>query len=255
MLTSPNAAQDPARLAPRRMSPWVTVALPLAVIAGQLVLLSIDEQLYRTWMRGELGLVENLTVAALVVAAVHAALLFSKRRHVRSRLFGPFALAMAAGCTFFAGEELSWGQHWLGFEVPQKIAERNDQGEFNLHNDPLFEKLLDQLPRTLLTLAALLGGVLAPLLRRGRSRVPDFDARTPLGWIWPDRACLVPALLAVTVSLPEKAFEAALGEAPAWADISAGETKEMCLALFLMTYLWSLYQALKVHARSEPTSA
>lgn len=32
------------------------------------------------------------------------------------------------------GEELSWGQHYLGFATPEAIEELNQQEEFNLHN-------------------------------------------------------------------------------------------------------------------------
>jgi hypothetical protein len=218
------------------------------MVVLQLVLKALDEQLYRTWMRGELGLVENLTVLALVLAAITGVWLFRERSRVRSRWFGPFAITMTVGCAFFAGEEASWGQHWFGYEPPDAIAERNDQGEFNLHNDPLLENVLDQLPRNLLTLAALVGGVIAPLVRRRRPRLPDFDTSQPWGWIWPDPICLPSALLAVTITLPGKLFEAARGEIPPAIDISAGETKELCLALFLMIYLTCLRRALKAQA-------
>ena len=131
---------------------------------------------------------------------------------------------------------------------PAGIAERNEQGEFNLHNDPLLESVLDQLPRSLLTLFALVGGFLVPLL--GRRRGPaDFDTPGPWGWIWPARACMTAAFLAVTVTLPEKLLERDDADLPAWADISGGETKELCLAVFLLVYLWCLHRDLRAHAR------
>jgi hypothetical protein len=33
-----------------------------------------------------------------------------------------------------AGEEISWGQHWLGFSTPEFIRGINTQREFNVHN-------------------------------------------------------------------------------------------------------------------------
>ncbi|MDX8410683.1 MAG: hypothetical protein R8K46_02255 [Mariprofundaceae bacterium] len=33
-----------------------------------------------------------------------------------------------------AGEEVSWGQHWIGFSTPEMIGRINVQGETNLHN-------------------------------------------------------------------------------------------------------------------------
>ena len=44
-----------------------------------------------------------------------------------------FAL-FAAACFLFAGEELSWGQHFFGWETPASWAAHNLQEETNLHN-------------------------------------------------------------------------------------------------------------------------
>lgn len=217
-----------------------------AIIAAQVTTKAIGETTYRTWMRGERGIVENLTVAFLLGGLLCALLCHRERRRVRWRFFGPAALAFAAGLLFFAGEEASWGQHWLGFEPPETIAARNDQGEFNLHNDPFFEKLLDQLPRTLLTVAALVGGVIAPLRRRARGQTGrDFASPSPWDWAWPTLACLPAALLVLTVSLPEKLFEALERPVPYLIEVSAGETKEYCLALFLLVYALGLLRALR----------
>jgi hypothetical protein len=106
----------------------------------------------------------------------------------------------------------------------------------------LFEKFLDQLPRSLLTLAALIGGVIAPLVRRRRARAgaPDFSTAKIWGWIWPTLVCVPSAFFAVTVSLPKKLYAGDDGERPPIFDFSAGETKEACIALFLMVYVLNL---------------
>lgn len=230
---------------------------PLIIVA-QMALKAWDEGLYRTWMRGELGLVENLTVAFLLVALLLSLACHRLRRRVRSRLFGPMMLVVAAGLFFFAGEEASWGQHWLGFAPPESIAERNDQGEFNLHNDPFFEKLLDQLPRLILTLAALVGGIVAPLVRRSRGLSGrEFGSAGPWGWVWPGFECLPAAALTLTISLPKKVFEGLERPLPLLLDFSPGETKEYCLALFLLVYLYALRLALAAApetARSSPSA-
>jgi hypothetical protein len=217
-----------------------------AIVVAQVATKVHGEATYRRWMRGELGLVENLTVAFLAGALVCVLLCHRQRARVRWRFFGPATLVVAAGLFFFAGEEASWGQHWLGFAPPESIAARNDQGEFNLHNDPVFEKVLDQLPRLVLTLAALAGGVIAPLVRRSRGLVSrDFASPGPWGWVWPGFECLPAAILVLTISLPKKAFELLDRPQPYLLDISPGETKEYCLALFLLVYLWSLVLALR----------
>ncbi|HEX6882205.1 MAG TPA: hypothetical protein VF530_02430 [Planctomycetota bacterium] len=234
-----------------RVPAWLWLWAGPAIVVAQVATKVIGESTYRGWMRGERGIVENLTVAFLLSALVCALLAWRERRRVRWRLFGPAALVFAAGLLFFAGEEASWGQHWLGFEPPESIAQRNDQGEFNLHNDPVFEKVLDQLPRTLLTLAALVGGVLAPLVRRRRGLAGrDFASASPWDWAWPSLACLPAAALALTVTLPEKVCKALDRPVPYLIEISAGETKEYCLALFLLVYALGLLRALRAEGQS-----
>ncbi len=237
----------------QRVPVWLWLWAGPAIIAAQMVTKAIDEELYLEWMRGELGLVENLTIVFLLAALVCTCLCFRRRGRVRWRLFGTATLVVAAGLFFFAGEEASWGQHWLGFTPPESIAARNDQGEFNLHNDPFFEKLLDQLPRLILTLAALAGGVIAPLVRRARGIAGrDFASADPWGWVWPSFECMPAAILVVTVSLPKKVFEILDRPLPYLLDFSPGETKEYCLGLFLFVYLFSLALALR-HAQEKRT--
>ena len=212
---------EPKETKKKRLPLWLWLVVPLAAGPMQVAAKAVGEDFYRSTMRGERGLVENLTVLSLLVAIVVALRMYRLRGHVRSKLFAPFCFVMAAGCFFFAGEEASWGQHWIGFEVPEEISARNDQGEFNLHNDPFFEKLLDQPPRLALTLFAFIGGVLVPLRRRKQGGdAPNFDSESPKGWIWPTIECLPAGLLVATISLPKKVFAATSGETPYLFDIA-----------------------------------
>ncbi|TDJ72766.1 MAG: hypothetical protein E2O39_06090 [Planctomycetota bacterium] len=231
---------------PRNPPTWLWLLPAPVIIAAQLITKAAGGDAYRTWFRGETGIVENLTVVFLLVALVAALAAYRQRKRVAARRFGPFMLVMALGCFFFAGEEASWGQHWFGFDTPAAIAERNDQGEFNLHNDEVLEAVLDQLPRNLLTLAALVGGVIMAAGRRLRHREGfDFASPSSSGWIWPTIACLPAAFFAITVSLPEKVYARAGLDYPTWLDISPGETKEFCLGLFLMVYLLTILRSVR----------
>jgi hypothetical protein len=222
---------------------WLWAA-PLAILS-QLVLNAFGDPVYRRWVRGETGLVENATLVFLVGGLMCTLRCWRQRARVRWRGFGPAALVFAAGLLFFAGEEASWGQHWLGFHPPAAIAARNDQGEFNLHNDPVFEKVFDHLPRAILTVAALVGGVIAPLVRRrGGTGERDFHTAGPSGWMWPTLASFPAAFFALTVKLPEHVFAARDRPVPYLIDIVPGETKELCLALFLFVYALGMQRAL-----------
>lgn len=82
---------------------------------------------------GDGGLVENLTICVMLFPVVLAVGRMGQRRPHSA--FGPLALTLVAVTLVLAfGEEVSWGQHWLGFTPPDSIASSNLQEEFNLHN-------------------------------------------------------------------------------------------------------------------------
>lgn len=84
------------------------------------------------------GIVETLTVVFYALAIGQAVLLFSRA----DRLFGPRSAGLwrlilglgLAGFVLMIGEELSWGQHLMGFQTPSDLARLNLQGEANIHN-------------------------------------------------------------------------------------------------------------------------
>ena len=216
---------------------WVGVPLLLAVLPG--AVRAFDSDLFSRWFRTELGLVEIATAVFLAVAVLAAV---GVLRHAREfpapwlkLWFGLFLL----GCVYFLGEEISWGQHFFGWSTPEVLAEANDQAETNLHNlGGWAGRLLDQLPRNILTLAALVGGVLAPLMLRKRRQAWD-PARQVAPWIWPTLVALPAALGALLIGMPETFLDEPL---PAFFDIQDGESKEAFLAFFLMIYILTVWR-------------
>ncbi len=67
------------------------------------------------------------------------------------------------GAFFVAGEEVSWGQRFIGFETPPDIKAVNDQNEFNLHNTPQFMEKIYYM-YVIITLIALTGKTLLNFL-------------------------------------------------------------------------------------------
>ena len=217
----------------RDLPKWLWLGLPVAVVLGQVGTRLLGREAYLDLMHGELGLVENLTLVFLFVAIVLGVRLFLRRRTVPGRLFGLWTLLLTVGAVYFAGEEASWGYHLLGVEVMGGLVEINDQQEPNLHNlEGLAGTLLDQGPRSLLTIAAGVGGILVPLWQRFKRPIT-----WPTAWIWPTIACLPTAVLAVGVTLPSKVFKLLDMEVQL---ARQGEYKELFLALFIMRYLASL---------------
>ena len=209
---------------------WLWLGLPLAVVLSQVVAWLVGRG---DVMRSEFGLVENLTLVALFTAIVLGIRLILSRAGAPGRLFGVWTLILTLGAVYFAGEEASWGYHLFGWEIMGGFKEINDQQEPNLHNlSGIAGTLLDQLPRTLLTVAAVIGGILVPLWQRFVRPITWIN-----DWIWPTIVCLPAAVLAVSVTLPAKT----LGLLDVKMKIAGqGENKELFLAMFIMMYLASL---------------
>lgn len=128
---------------PRRLA-WVG-GLGLIAIWGFLIPINVWSHLsgdHDAWIFGaetfDGGIVENLTVLFYGLAIVVSGLVFIRA----SRLYGPASgglwrgllVVMIVCFAAMIGEEMSWGQHLIGFQTPAELAAVNLQGESNLHN-------------------------------------------------------------------------------------------------------------------------
>jgi len=92
----------------------------------------------------EAGVYQAVTAIAFLAAGIVMLIAFGRGKRgnnfvifeTRRNLF-----VVLLGIVFIigAGEELSWGQHILGYEVPDAVANANRQREFNLHNLNFFD--------------------------------------------------------------------------------------------------------------------
>ena len=223
---------------------WLWLWFPPLLLVGVVPLKLIAPEAYATWVVGELALIELATpLLALGGAAFGVAALRVLRDH--SRLLRTWVSLVVLACVYFAGEEISWGQHLVGWETPTYIEAVNDQQETNLHN---ISSWFDQKPRLLLEIWVLVGGILVPVWGLARPPVapPAFRA-----WFWPTIDCTFTAVLAILVRLPERIKK--------WADIDTlplevrfSEFQEYYFALFLMLYLAAIYTRGKERTRGLP---
>lgn len=212
----------------------VYLTAPIVFVASAYFLQWLE--LDRNYLFSEYGVYELLTFVFLLLAIIACMrLLFCS---IAYGLFRLWIALLLMGAVYFAGEEISWGQHFFAWQTPPGWQAVNDQGETNLHNT---HALLDQLPRNLLTLAAILGGIAMPLWRGAAGHHPS--PLTPSGWLWPTYACLPSCALAVAVSLFDDWAETR-ADLPFWLDTSGGELKEGLLAMFILFYAASLLSRL-----------
>ncbi len=136
------------------------------------------------------------------------------------------------GAAYFALEEISYGQHMFGWGTAETWKELNDQDETNLHN---VHSLFDQVPRALLSLGILIGGIIMPLYRRFRDIRLDESSR--FYWQWPTIDCVTIGLLVILIRPTLSVVETDA--------INTGEMKENLIALFILLYCVSIHSRLR----------
>jgi hypothetical protein len=224
------------------LSPWLTMALPLAFLVLAFGSRAVSEELYRRVVMSETGIVENATVILLIPAILAGIAVFAGRGRLPWPWIGWWALLLAVAALYFAGEEASWGQHWFGWGTPDWVGTLNDQGETNLHN---MSSWLDQKPRIVLLTWVLVGGIVVPLWFRRRRFDPRVDWRA---WFWPTMACVPPAVLGVLVHLLDVWRDDSGLPMPALLRVRNAELQELFFACFVLFYLGSLWVRLSALA-------
>ena len=219
------------------MSPAWWLMLPVGLMAALFAVYQIAPQFYAVWIGSEgFGLIELSHVAMNVVAAVVAVrILFLPAIRSRPVLIAWVAVA-GLSSVYVAGEEVSWGQHFLNWQTPEAWLSVNDQGETNLHNTTSW---LDQKPRVILELGVIIGGIILPLvalwrpaLRSGRFAI-----------VIPPFICLPTAVLAELVRLPERLGESSGTDYGIF--YRSSEMQEMFFFIFTLMYLIVLRRRLK----------
>lgn len=205
--------------------------LPLFVILLPLVWYAI---IGSDWLlKGEAGIIENMTVLFLVVAiGFNVSSIARSNRLALPGFLNAWLFILILGAGYFALEEISYGQHMFGWGTDETWKELNDQDETNLHN---IHALFDQVPRALLTLGILIGGVILPLYRHFRDIKLDESSR--LYWQWPTLDCVTIGFLVILIRPILSVFET---EA-----INTGEMKENLIALFILLYCVSIHSRLR----------
>ena len=237
-------ANDDNLVQPVDIHPALWLWLPLGSLALSLLapLLAGDSRQWWLLMMDETGFWELATVALLIPAAVVSVLIFRRRAEL-PRVIGAVMLLAGIAALYFAGEELSWGQHHLGYETPESVAKYNRQREFNLHNIKGWS-IFNNVPRQIMFGLCAAGGILAVVLHK---RLSGPQARKgPWYWLIPTWRLVPICFLAVGSTWPEKLlkhFRPPLrGTYLSLALVEpAGEFKEYCYAIVMLLYLLSVY--------------
>ena len=227
-----------AGAAPDVLPVW-SWGLPLttALVIGVLAAVLPPGDTYERVLRSEYGIIEIATLAACLVGFVLSLKLAWRGPDLPyPKSFRLYMLLFAAGFVFLFGEEASWGQHYIGWGTPDYFAEHNSMGETNLHN---LTNAFEQVPKAILHIAAILGGLLWPLfLARRWSNGPEW-----LHWLMPTMAVVPSVVLGLGFRLWERILvwfniEPVYTVIDKWKELKEGN--ELFLVYFLAIYVASL---------------
>jgi hypothetical protein len=223
---------------------WWWAGLPLAMLVLTLIAFLTSPDMMQLLIAKDTtanggGIAEHGTVLVLLPGIVAG---FVVLRHYRKRLplwLAGWVLAWTLACIYFAGEEASWGQHYFHWGTPDALLGLNDQNETNLHN---IGSWLDQKPRTLVELWVVVAGLMLPLWWRLRKSTP-FGASGWRDWFWPSSVgILTAAAFLATFVLGVAARKTGL---PTLHALGSNELREFYIAVFLSTYLLSIWYRLR----------
>jgi hypothetical protein len=112
---------------------FLIVLVPTVLLAGYSIAAgSFLDAETQVMINREDGVIEELSAILLLVASA-VSLWVAWRVGPRDRRF-PMHLFLAFLFFVMCGEEISWGQRYIGLETPEALAAVNVQGEINFHN-------------------------------------------------------------------------------------------------------------------------
>lgn len=215
--------------------------LPMGLVLLQLLVRFVSPEAHDLYIQGqrETGLIELMTPVALIPGIVFGILALRQWQGLPNFSSRLWIAMVTLGAFYMAGEEVSWGQWLFHWDTPETFAAINDQNETNLHNTSAW---LDQKPRLLLELWALIGAIRIWVLdSRGRQAEPGTIAY----WFWPSRPLAWTGLLSALVMMPERVKDWWDIRLPSPFDIRVTETQELVLGFFLSFFLASVWLRLK----------
>lgn len=214
---------------------WLTLLAPPLMFLVQIVvrLLDTGQGFYLPLIETEYGLVESATALVLVPAAILSVRLVRIHSAAGERLLASWFMLTAFACVMFLGEEVSWGQHWFGWESPEYFQQHNIQQETNLHN---LSKDVERSLKFIVGAAVVFGGLLGPRLRERLAGLDD-GLWPALRAVLPTRACVPTVVMALLVwGLERTRTWTGFDAGPPW-NINLKETFEFYLALYISMYI------------------
>ncbi len=117
---------------------------------------------YNPFIWSENGLVENIQILTLLIS-IFLFIKFIRKKKLIFRHSKIIFYLYLIGINYYFFEEISWGQHFFGWNTPTFFLNLNQQDETNLHN---ISNLFNELPRHFLTIWCILPLILFKITKK-----------------------------------------------------------------------------------------
>ena len=161
---------------------------PILIFLIFLVINQLNPTFFSEFFQGEKGFIENGTFFILLISIITN---FSVIKKIKTKIYDIqyfLMILFLIGLVYFAGEEISWGQHWFNWETNNFFKNFNDQSETNFHN---ISSWFDQKPRFLLTFFVIFGGIFCPFF----NKKSFLNSKKLTAWIYPTIYCFPTSLI------------------------------------------------------------
>jgi hypothetical protein len=217
---------------------WTWLYFPIALIVIQFMALEyLDYESYNKLFNTELGLIESLTAFFALLAIITGFRMWTIRSNFPTNKYSIFILLLIIGSIYALGEEISWGQHYIGWGTPEWLVDLNVQNETNLHN---VHDLFGVVPKMFLEWTIYICGIFLTLYFRKNNSI--FNHRTDWKyWILPSFIIFPSAILALLFRIADRIetwFRLDFNFAP-------GEIHECLLLYVILLYMLSLHKRLQ----------
>lgn len=214
------------------------IGVPVALLAAALAAGYTGGEIKRVALDSHTSIRESVTGLLTLSAAVIVALILARAAQPLEWRLKVWLGLFIAAMIFFAGEDLNWGQHYLGWTPPDYFLEHNHENEGNLHNTwPL---LFNRLPRGIMNAWLIVACILVPLVWRHPVRLLQ---RVVPPVLWPDRRLMFPA--ALVFATKGIRHLASGGGSDHWLlAIRHSELEELIIACVLVLYALMLWERL-----------
>jgi hypothetical protein len=210
------------------------IALAPLVVAGSVAVLAVLAVLAKSSFRpafrfvtAEDSLLEwpqfLFVFASSLIFAFNSLQLLRRGQRLAALMYA----ALALGALFVAGEEISWGQRIFGWGTPEALDTINHQGETNVHNIRLVQRLFGYV-----VLVGSAYGTIAPILR---ARYWQRFEHSQLASLFIPPLCLVPTFL---MPFAYRLIHTFVWTSTNFTVVKYGEAPELCMYFGMFVFAW-----------------